>query len=147
MVLCAAVAAATVVSADGPDRIEAEVADTNRGLSEECGCTLSFSGWRAMDFTTSYGSSLAFNVEKDIEGIGDEARSFCRNGDAHKQKFCTSVRTVTFHTTTLANPYAEAAQDHTVRSYISIANTNQLMNGGGNWVRPYMEDGRMPNRN
>jgi hypothetical protein len=53
--------------------IAKEIEQTTKDVRAACGCAPSFSYSSKLDFTNAYGSDLAYNVEKNIESVGEGA--------------------------------------------------------------------------
>jgi hypothetical protein len=111
-----------------------------------CGCTVKWSYSAKLDFTSAYGSDLAYNVEKAIESIGEGGVQWCKQSEDHAAKFCTMVKSVEIsEDRTVESPYT-VNRGPAITSFIASKNSKQLMNHGNAWVETYLQTGKMPER-
>jgi hypothetical protein len=136
----------TIALAGSKKDIGKEIETTNADLKKNCGCTVKWSYSGKLDFTSSYGSDLAYNVEKQIESIGEGAAKWCDDSEDHAAKFCAMVKTVEIsEDKTTESPYT-VNRGSSITSFIGSKNPKQLMNHGDAWLEPYLKDGKMPER-
>jgi hypothetical protein len=123
-----------------------EIEQTNKDVKAACGCTIKFSYSGKLDFTNTYGSDLAFNVEKTIESIGEGGVRWCKEDEDHAAKFCAMVKSVEVsEDKTVTSPYT-VNRGPAITTFIATKNPNQLMNHGDAWVETYLKSGKMPER-
>jgi len=123
-----------------------EIASTNKDLKEKCGCTVQFSFSPKIDFTNDYGRSLAFNIEKMFESVGEGAGRWCQQSPDHAAKFCAMVKSVhAEEDKTVEDPYT-TNKGPAVVSYIATKIPAQIMNHGDAWLEDFLQTGKMPAR-
>ena len=134
----------SVAAADPKKEIAKEFEKSQASIVKSCGCKVQFTFSRKLDFTTKNGSSLALNVYKVADLVADEARQWCKEGDDFKEKFCAQVNSVDVdEDRATGNPYTKALGKGAFRSFIATK-TNVLSNAGGNWVKGFLREGKMP---
>lgn len=139
--------AAPAALASPAKAIHKEIVTTNKALTTACGCTVQFSYSDQLDFTAPNGRSLAYAVEKSIEGVGEDAARWCRQGEEFQDKFCLMVRAVEIDAdSSTLRPYSIAPARGVVRSYLATKNAKQIRNHGGNWIDYFLKHGKMPER-
>jgi ribosome-binding factor A len=145
-VAIAALCLASLAHAGSKKDIQKEIETTNKDLREHCGCTLKLSWSPKMDFTNAYGSDLAYNVEKNIESIGEAAVRWCQKDEDHRAKLCSMVKSVEVaEDSRVASPYTINKGPHVV-TYIATKQPKQIMNHGDAWVETFLQTGQMPER-
>ena len=136
----------TLALAGSKKDIAKEIETTNADIKKTCGCTVKFSYSAKLDFTSGYGSDLAYNVEKNIESIGEGAVQWCDDGEDFAKKFCAMVKSVEItEDKTTESPYT-VNKGAAITSFIATKNPKQLMNHGSAWMDTYLKDGKMPER-
>lgn len=127
--------------------IQKEIVKQHDRIETECGCSMSFSYDRRLDFTTEHGRSLAYNVEVLVRDVGTRAVFWCKKGDDFRAKFCTMVKTLEItEDPTVRRPYTTAVARGVIRSHIGTRNPKQISNHGGAWVEKFLQTGKMPER-
>lgn len=123
-----------------------EIETTNKDLREHCGCAMKFSWSPKLDFTSAYGSDLAFNVEKAIESIGEGAIKWCRQSEDHQAKLCAMVKSVEVAEDKRVEAPYTIHKGPNVTTYIATKLPKQIMNHGDAWVERFLQTGKMPER-
>ncbi len=126
--------------------IQKEIETTTKDLREHCGCAIKFSWSPKLDFTSAYGSDLAYNVEKVVESVGEGAIAWCKQSDDHREKLCAMVKTVEVtEDRRVESPYTTHKGPHVV-TFIATKLPQQIMNHGNAWVETFLQTGKMPER-
>lgn len=142
----AAMCLTSTAYASGKKDILEEIATTNKDLKEKCGCTLQFSWSPKIDFTNAYGSSLAYNIEKMFESVGEGAIKWCQQSADHATKFCSMVKSVhADEDKTVESPYT-TNKGPSVVSFIATKIPQQIMNHGDAWLEGFLQTRKMPER-
>lgn len=127
--------------------IQREIVKQHDRIQTECGCSISFSYDRGLDFTAANGRSLAYNVEVLVRDVGTRSVAWCKKGDDFRAKLCRMVKALEVtEDPTVRRPYTTAVARGVVRSYIGSKNPKQLSNHGGAWVEKFLQTGKMPER-
>ncbi len=146
LMLAGVVASSSLAHAEGKKEIHKAIEKTTAAIKSDCGCGVQFSYSKGLDFTSKNGSSLALNVRKVVEDIGDRAHQWCKQGEDFRDKLCLMINLVEIdEDASTDRPYTRATGKGTFRSYIATK-TNVISNHGGAWVLPFLKEGKMPER-
>jgi hypothetical protein len=137
----------TTTFAEPHKRIQQAMARADKEIQETCGCSVTFSYSRNLDFTTAEGGDLQLNVSSAIRDIGTRLHHWCRKGEDFRAKACLMVKAVEVdEDNSTKRPYTVAVAKGVARTYIAGKNRKQLTNHGGAWVEKFLQSGKMPER-
>lgn len=146
----AIVTVASIAFADqGPlhKNIQKEIVKQHERVQAECGCSVTFSYDRKLDFTVEEGPSLALNVKSVVDDVGTRSVQWCKKGDDFRAKYCAMVKSLEItQDPTTRRPYTTAVARGVIRSHIATGNPKQISHHGGAWVEKFLQSGKMPER-